>query len=181
MAKNRVKYEGAFTNDTRKVINDNIPDVSRCTTQLLVDSGSSGTTLTNVTGLVTDTLQPGTYDVEINLITTATTNSGFKAALKWGTASMITSTALSVSGRSAAAVANTTFTTSTDASPFIAATSAYVNVTVKGTIVVALAGTIQLQAAQNASSADDTTVEVGSTMKFTPIGATAPLSTASGV
>lgn len=175
MAKNYVKYEGAFDATARKIVNDNIPDVSRCSTQFLADSGSTGTTLTNVTGLLSDVLQPGIYEVDINLITTATANSGFKAALKWGTASMITSTALSVTALSASAVAATTFTTSTDASSFVAATSAYVNVKVKGTITVAIAGTIQLQAAQNASHADDTTVEVGSTMSFTPIGATSPV------
>lgn len=181
MAQNRVKYEGAFTADSRKIINDNFSDVSRVSTQFLVDSGSTGTTLTNVAGLVTDVLQPGTYDVDLNLIVTATANSGFKAALKWGTASMITSTALSVEGKTASAVAATTFATSTDASAFIGATSAYVSVKVRGTIVVALAGTIQLQAAQNASHADDTTIEVGSTMKLTPIGATVPLATATGL
>lgn len=178
MAKNKVKTEGAFDYTVRKTINDNISDASRCSTQFLADSGGTGTTLTNVVGLVSDVLQPGIYDVEINLITTATANSGLKAALKWGTASMITNTALSVTALSASAVAATTFTTSTDASPFVGATAAYVNVKVKGTITVAIAGTIQLQAAQNASHGDDTTVEVGSTMVFTPIGSTSPLTSA---
>lgn len=169
MAKNRVIVEGALISDTRKVINDNLRDISRVSTQF---TQSSDATLNNVSGLLTDTLMPGIYDVEINLITTAGASGGVKAALKWGTASMITNTALSVSGLSAAAIANTTFTTSTDASPFVAATAAYVNVKVKGTVTVALAGTIQLQVGQNASNATATTVEVGSTMSFTPIGAT---------
>jgi len=178
MPKNFVRNVGVFADDTRKIINDNIRDISRCTTQLNVDSGSTGTTLTNVAGLLSDILHPGTYDVEISLITTATVNGGVKAALKWGTAGMITSTALSVMGMSASAIAVTTFTTSTDASSFIAATSAYVRVLVRGTIVVAIAGTIRLQAAQNVSHVDDTTVEVGSTMTFTPIAATTPDNTA---
>lgn len=175
MAKNRVIGEGTLAADTRKILNDNIRDISRCSTQFLVDSGSTGTTLTNVTGLTSDTLQPGIYDVDINIICTATTNSGLKAALKWGTASMITHTNLAVVATSASAVASTTFTTSTDASAFIGATSAYVNVRVKGSITIALAGTITLQAAQNASHGDDTTVEIGSTMEFTTIGVTTPL------
>lgn len=175
MALNRVINVGVLTDDTKKIINDNFSDVSRCTTAFLADSGSTADTLTNVVGLVSGTLQPGTYEVDINIICTATTNSGIKAALKWGTASMITTTALAVVATSASAVASTTFTTSTDASAFVAATAAYVNVRVKGVIVVALAGTIQLQAAQNAAHADDTTVSIGSTMKFTPIGATTPL------
>jgi len=41
-----------------------------------------------------------------------------------------------------------------------------------------LAGTLQIQAAQNASNAAATTVDVGSTMSFTPIGATTPLASA---
>lgn len=171
MAKNKVIAEGAFTNDTKKIINDNFADVSRCSTQFTATSGTTGTTLTNVTGLVTDTLLPGTYYVRGNLITTATANSGFKAGLKFGTASMLTSVQLTVQAFTASAVAVTTFTTATDAASLVAATSAYVNVSFEGTIVVATAGTLQLQAAQNASHADTTSVEVGSTMLFTPIGA----------
>jgi hypothetical protein len=172
MAKNLVKYEGTFGADNRKVINDNIPDVSRVTTAF---SATASTTLANVTGLLTDTLQPGVYDVDINLITTAGASGGVKVALKWGTASMITATALSVQANSAAATANTTFTTSTDAASILAGTAAYVNVKVRGTITVALAGTLQLQAAQNVSDAAATTVALGSTMSFTAIGATTPL------
>lgn len=172
MAKNYVKYEGTFGQDNRKVINDNIPDVSKVTTAF---SQSADTTLNNVVGLLTDTLQPGTYEVDINLITTAGASGGVKIALKWGTASMITATALSVQANSAAATANTTFTTSTDAASILAGTAAYVNVKVRGTITVALAGTLQLQAAQNASDGTATTVALGSTMKFTPIGSTTPL------
>lgn len=170
MAKNSVKYEGAFTQDTRKTINDNLPDISRVTTAF---SQSSSTTLANVVGLVTDTLRPGLYAVDINLITTAGASGGVKLALKWGTASMISATALSVQANSAAATANTTFTTSTDAASMLAGTAAYVSVRIRGTITVDVAGTIQLQAAQNVSDATATTVALGSTMSFTPIGATA--------
>jgi hypothetical protein len=181
MAINRVLREGVFTSDTRKIINDNIRDVSSCTTQFDAVTGTTGATLTNVVGMVSDTLQPGTYDVDINLNVAATTNCGLKAALKWGTASMITSTSLSVIATSASAVASTLFTTSTDASAFVGATSAYVNVRIRGKIVVAIAGTIQLQAAQNAAHADTTSVTIGSIMTFTPIGATVPLATAQGL
>ena len=175
MALNRVIGEGVLTSDTRKILNDNFSDEASCTTQFDAVTGTTGVTLTNVVGLVTGVLQPGTYDVDINLNVAATTNSGFKAALKWGTALMITSTSLSVVATSASAVASTLFTTSTDASAFIGATSAYVNVKARGKIVVALAGTIQIQAAQNAAHADTTSVTVGSTMFFTPIGSTVPL------
>ena len=174
MALNKVIGEGALTGDARKIINDNFRDSSRCSTEFVAVTGTTGTTLTNVVGLLSGVLQPGTYEVDINLLTVGTTSSGVKAALKWGTASMITSTALAVVATSASAVASTTFTTSTDASAFVGATSAYANVVVRGTIVVAVAGTIQLQAAQNAAHADETKVLVGSTMSFRPIGATTP-------
>lgn len=178
MALNRVKYEGALSADSRKVINDNFRDISQCTTAF---SLATSTTLTNVVGMVTDTLQPGDYDVDINLIMTSGASGGVKAALKWGTASMITATAFTVEGKTASAIAVTTFTTSTDAASVIAATTAYINVKVKGRITVAVAGTIQLQVAQNASDATATTVGLGSTMSFTPIGATAPAATAVGL
>lgn len=172
MAKNKVIEEGALHAGTKKIINDNFADVARCTSQFLVDSGSTGTTLANVTGLVTDTLQPGTYRFYINLITTATTNSGLKVALKQSVSSMLSSIQASVRAMSASAVAASTFTTATDAASIVAATAAYVNVVIEGTLVIpeGKAGTLQLQAAQNASHADDTTVEVGSYMEFTKIG-----------
>jgi len=169
MPVNRIIDEGAFTNASRKIANDNFRDVSRCSAQVDV---TSSTTLVNVPGMVTGVLLPGTYEVDINLITSAGASGGVKAALKWGTASMITSTALSVSGLAAAAIANTTFTTSTDAASIVAATTAYVGVRITGTIVVALPGTLQLQIAQNASDATPTSALVGSSMTFIPIGAT---------
>jgi hypothetical protein len=169
MAINSITDEGAFTNASRKIANDNFRDVSRCTTQVDV---ADSTTLVNVTGMVTGVLLPGTYEVDINLLTTAGASGGVKAALKWGTASMITSTAFNVNGLAAAAIANTKFTTSTDAASIIAATTAYVGVRVTGTIVIAKSGTLQLQIAQNASNGTATSALVGSHMTFTPIGAT---------
>lgn len=171
MSYNHITTAGALTGDVVKQLNlSAIGDVSRPSAQFLVDSGSTGTTLANVTGMVTDTLPPGTYEVDINLITTATTNSGIKAALKQGTAGMVTSISLNVTSTSASAVAQTTrFTTATDASTFVGATAAYLRVQVTGIVVLGLAGTLQLQAAQNASHADDTTVELGSVMRFRKI------------
>lgn len=162
---------GALSDEVARQINlSAIGDVSKPSAQFLVDSNSTGTTLTNVSGMVTDTLPPGTYQVEINLITTATTNSGIKAALKQGTSGMVSSISLNVTSTSASAVAQTTqFTTTTDASTFVGATAAYLRVQVTGTVTLGLAGTLQLQAAQNASHGDDTTIEVGSTMRYRKI------------
>lgn len=172
MAKDRVLEEGAFHEGIRRVVNRNFPDVSLCATEFVAVTGTTGTTLTNVVGMITDTISivPGTYKFKINLMTAATTNSGLKAALKFGAASMLTSITASVKATSASAIASTIFTTATDAATFVAATSAYVNVLVEGTIVVAVAGTLQLQAAQNAAHADETKVLVGSHMEFTRVG-----------
>jgi len=163
MVANVVKTEGAFDSTTRKAVNSAIGDISLCTTAFTL---SASTTLTNVEGMVTDVLQPGTYSFEINLITTAGASGGVKAALKQSTASMLTSISASVQGLSASGIANTTFTTTTDAASIIAATTAYVAVNVKGVVVVAAAGTLQLQVAQNASDATATTVALRSSMTF---------------
>jgi hypothetical protein len=74
-----------------------------------------------------------------------------------------------VTGLTAAGVANTTFTTATDAASIIAATTAYVAVRVKGIAVIGLPGTLQVQVAQNASDATATTVALRSSMVFRKI------------
>lgn len=163
MTANTVKYEGALSADMRKAINTGIGDVSLCTTAFTT---STNTTLANVEGMVTETLLPGTYDFEIRLITTAGASGGVKAALKQSTANMLTSISATVEGKTASAIAVTTFTTTTDAASIIAATTAYVSVNVKGVVVVAAPGTLQVQVAQNASDATATTVALRSFMRF---------------
>jgi hypothetical protein len=181
MAKNRVKFEGVLSNETRKILNDNLRDVSKCTTEFDVDSGTTGTTLANVVGMVTDVLQPGTYSVKIHLDCLSTANSGLKAAFLFGTASMLTSLALVSKAFTASGVGVARAVTATDAASIQASTAAIIACVIEGTIVVAKAGTLQLQAAQNASHADNTTIYTSSFMEFTPIGATVPLATATGL
>jgi hypothetical protein len=163
MTANAVKFEGALSADTKRSLNQYIGDTAICTSQLSV---SSSTTLVDVTGMATETLLPGTYDFEIRLITTAGASGGVKAALKQSVSGMITSISASVEGLSAAATANTTFTTTTDAASIIAATTAYVAVNVRGVVVIGASGTLKVQAAQNASNGTATTVEVRSFMSF---------------
>ena len=170
MTVNKILYEGALTADTREIINENFADVSLCTTAFDVDSGTTGTTLANVTGMVTDTLVPGTYRFYIHLAGVATANSGLKAGLKFGTASMLTSIASTARAFTASGVVVQNVTTATDAASLIASTTAIINCIIEGTLVVATAGTLQLQAAQNASHADNTTINVGSYMTFTKVG-----------
>lgn len=170
MARNNVLYEGALTADTRKIINDNFADVSFCTTEFDVDSSSTADTLANVTGMVTDVLQPGTYTVEIVLDLLSTANSGLKAAFKFGTASMLSSLALVSRAFTATGVGVARAVTATDQASIQASTAAIISCLITGKIVVAKAGTLQLQAAQNASHADNTTIYTSSYMKITKVG-----------
>jgi hypothetical protein len=179
MSINRVLAEGAFTKDARKIINDNLSDWSICTTQLDV---TSSVTLTNVTGMVTETLQPGTYAFVINIPTVCTANNGSKFALKWGTALMITSQEYQAKAYTASGVAVTRGTTATDATLLCDNASAVVIfVQITGVCVIGTAGTLQLQASEHTSHADTFSVFKNATMEFQAIGATAPLSTATGL
>lgn len=171
MSKNRILYEGALEAGARKIINENFSDVSVCSTQFDAVTSTTGATLTNVVGLVTDSISiaAGTYRFYIHLSTVATANSGLKVGLKFGTASMLTSIESAARGFTASAVAVQHSTTATDAASLFASTTAVINCIIEGTMVVALAGTLQLQAAQNAAHADTTSVYVGSYMTFTKI------------
>lgn len=170
MAKNRIKYEGVFDAGSRLSANQNFADVSLCTTQFDAVTGTTGTTLTNVVGMVTDSLIAGrTYRFKIHLAGVATSNSGLKIGLKQGTASMLTSIESTAKGFTASAVAVQHSTTATDAASLFASTTAVIECIIEGTLVVALSGTLQLQAAQNAAHADTTSVYVGSHMEFTEV------------
>lgn len=170
MAKNIVRFEGALAQDTRNIINNNFADDGVCTTQFDAVTGTTGATLTNVVGMVTDTLAPGRYKFTINLGTVATTNSGIKLGLKQSVASMLTSIEYQAEAMAAAASVNSRGTSTTDQASIVATTTAVIAVRITGTVVVGLAGTLQLQAAQNAAHADTTSVFVGSNMEFTRIG-----------
>lgn len=167
MAKNRVLYEGALTADDRLAMNQNFSDVALTTAQVDV---TSSTTLVNSTGMVTGTLVAGrTYRFKINLSTTTGASGGLKVGLKFGTASMLTSIESVARGFTASAVAVQHSTTATDAASLFASTTAVINLEIEGTLVVALAGTLQLQFAQNASDGTATSVYVGSSMILTEV------------
>lgn len=175
MAKNKVLNEGALTSDTREILNENFDDVSFCTTEFDVDSGTTGTTLANVTGMVTDVLKAGTYTVYIHLDCLSTANSGLKVAFKFGgelSASMLSSLALVSRAFTASGIGVARAVTATDAASIQASTAAIINCVIEGKIVVAdgKEGTLQVQAAQNASHADNTTIYTSSFMKITKVG-----------
>lgn len=164
MAKNRVKYNGALSDDIVKVINHNFRDVSLCTTQLDI---TSSVTLTDVPGMITDTLEPGVYEFVINARVIATANTGISLALKWGTASMITAQTYQADAKTASGVVTTAGTTATDATLLLdSATGVVVNAVIHGVMTVALAGTVKLQAAQHTSNSDTVSVYLNSKMEF---------------
>ncbi len=129
---------------------------------------TSDTTLANVAGLV-QAVTPGTYAYKICLQVTANASGGTKAAIKQNDSATLTSIKNVTSAYAAAAVAVTQSTTATDAASLVAATAAHLLVVMEGTLVVATGGTLQVQAAQNASNASATTVLAGSTFTLTKI------------
>lgn len=170
MSKNKIKYQGALTNDAKKIMNDNFSDISLCTTQFDAVTGTTGTTLTNVVGMVTESLEVGTYKFSIKASTTATANTGITLALKWGTASMITSAQYTARAFTASGVVVTKGTTATDATPLLdSAAGVVIEADITGVLVVVIAGTLQFQAAQHTAHADTVSVLVNSRMQFEKI------------
>lgn len=167
MTINSVQNEGVLDRSTRLIINNNFDDVANATAQTDV---TSSTTLANVTGLVTETLSPGSYRFRVVLSTTANSAGGIKVAFKFGTASMLTSIEAVAKAFTASAVAVARANTATDQASLIASTAAVIGVEVEGILVVAASGTLQLQMAQNASNAAATSVYTNSQMIFTRIG-----------
>lgn len=176
MAKNRLKNEGALDSTNRLIINHNFSDVSLCTTQLDI---TSSTTLTNITGMVTESLQPGeTYNFRIVIPTICTANNGSKFAFKFGTASMLASIEYEAKAFTASTVAVTRGTTATDQALLCDNASAVVIlVEIEGTLIMdntsallashALGNnTLQLQAAEHTSHADTFSVFKKARMYF---------------
>ena len=132
--------------------------------QFLADSGSTGSTLTSLTGMSWTVVAGATYHFRFHGTVTMTTNSGLKMAFKLTTTTL---TSIALRARQSTDTDNTgaisaAFTTTTDQATWFAQNAvAYTNVIVEGTFVVNAGGTIAVQAAQNALHADDTTVELG--------------------
>lgn len=140
----------------------------RSTAQFDAVTGTTGTTLTNITGLSKTVLAGATYRFRVHLAGTATTNCGIKVGFKYTTATL-TSIESTATGMTASAQATQHSTTTTDQASLFASTTAVIKTTIEGTFVVNAAGTIQVQAAQNAAHADTTSVYVGSTFELVRI------------
>lgn len=139
---------------------------ARCTAQIDATSGTTGTTLTNVTGMSVNVLAAGVYTIEAYISGVGTANSGMKLAIG-GTA---TATSISYNGKNYdGTTLNANSTATTLGNAVGAATAAFTDGVILGTIVVNAAGTLTVQFAQNSSHADTTSVYVNSYMKVTRI------------
>lgn len=140
-----------------------------CTTQFDAVTGTTGTTLTNVVGLTGFSLAAaGTYRFEINISGVSTANSGIKLGFGYTT---LTATSIESVGKgfTASAVAVQHTTTATTGMTLFGQTAAVIAVQIIGQLVVNAAGTLAVQAAQNAAHADTTSVYVGSWASFVRI------------
>lgn len=172
MAINKVLYDGAFTKASRDCFNDNIADVSFCTTELDV---TSSTALANITGLTTDTrsnyyLKAGVqYRFVVNLSGTSDSAGGLKIAFAQNNGLTLTSLESVAKGHTAAAVATQHSTSTTTGASLFAATAAYISVDIVGTFTVATSGSLQVQMGQNVSDSTASSIYVGSQMIITPV------------
>ena len=143
-------------------------DIARSSAQFDAVTGTTGTTLTNITGMVL-TVVPGTYRFYINLPMVTTANAGIKTGFKL-TGTVLTSIDYTSRLYVAAGVAVQHGTTTADQTAMAALTAAAtISTVIEGTMVVGTGGTMQLQAAQNAAHVDTLSVYVGASMQFTRI------------
>ncbi len=165
MTQQTILEEGAFSRAVRTKINENFTDLyGRATParQTADVTATTNVTLADLTGLVA-TLAVGTYKFRVALQCLSTANGGTKVAFVYSTP---TSIQCQVKAFTASAVATSRFITTTSGASIVAATVANTCIELEGTIVVATAGTIQVQGAQNASHSDTTTFYTGSTLEI---------------
>lgn len=130
---------------------------------------TSNATLANLTGFSFSLAAGGTYYFRIVLPVTMTINGGISVAFNYTT---LTLTSIQVRTYAATASDNTTAvssqsTTTTTQTKFVdTKVAAYTLAVLEGTLVVNAAGTLAVQAAQNTSHVDTTTVLLGASAQF---------------
>jgi hypothetical protein len=167
---------GKATTDvlTNKTLTGNINgDTVIATAQFDAVTGTTGETLTNVTGMVV-TVVPGTYRFYLNVPGVTTANAGVKYAFKYAGGATITSIEATSRAFVAGGVAVTRQTSNADQALLTdsaggGAGPAVISTVIEGTMVVGVGGTIQFQAAQKTAHADTVSVYVGASMTFTRI------------
>jgi hypothetical protein len=150
---------------TNKTLTDQIDSGCKAQTAAVsATSGTTGTTLTNLTGLSVNVTAGKTYIFQAHLTGTATTNSGVKFAIGGtATATAVTYTIKNYNGTTINAISTVTSLGTAGG----AATAVWTNGDIYGAITVNAGGTLTVQAAQNASHADTTTVNALSSFRVT--------------
>lgn len=133
---------------------------------------TTNSVLATLTGFSWPVVAGATYSFYVNLPATMTTNGGLSVALKYTTATM---TSIQAQTYAATASDNTTAvssqsTTTTDQTKFFdSKTAAYTLVRLEGTFVVNAGGTVAVQACQNTSNSDTTTILLGAYAELTRV------------
>jgi hypothetical protein len=139
------------------------------TTQFNAVTSTTGAALTNLVGLTGFAVQAGAvYTFELNLSGVSTANCGLKIGFKYTTATLAALESVS-QGFTASAVACQHTTSTTDQATLFGQTAAVISVRIVGRITVTTAGTLAIQAAQNAAHADQTSVYIGSWARLTQV------------
>jgi len=126
----------------------------------------STTTLTNVPGLSIDVAAGITYKFRAHLTGVATTNGGVKIGL--GGTCTATSVTFFIQNFNTVTT-NAAAKGSALGTAYAGTTTVFTDIIITGSIVVANAGTLTVQAAQNASHADTTSIYVGSDFETTRV------------
>jgi hypothetical protein len=130
---------------------------------------TSNSVLTGLTGF-SWTVVPGTYQIEIDLFTTQTTNGGLNAAFKLTTAVLTSLASMAQQGVTATFSQLAEVTATADQTSFINnKTAAYTQSYVSGSMVVGTGGTFAIQVAQNTSNTDTTSILLGSWARVTRV------------
>ena len=172
-ATDQLKYDGNGT--TYTVITDtHTQTLTNKTISGTVDSDlkvlaatqtfTSNTVAATITGFSWP-VSVGTYQFEVNLPITMTTNGGGTVSFALTTAvlgSIQYQTYAATATDNATAVSTNGTTTTTATKVCDSATAAYTHVNIKGTMVVTTAGTFAWQACQNTSNSDTTSILIGS-------------------
>lgn len=170
MTQETLVNEGAFDQTLRDQVNANFTELygeSQASIVTAALTKNANVTLGTITGL-SATLEAGeTYVVKLALPCTAGASGGIKVALATSDTLTLTSSNIGAKVMTASALAVASTTSGLDTA--VGATSAAVLVEVNAVLVVNAAGTLIVQAAQNASNGTDTVVLVNGSMTVTKV------------
>lgn len=162
-------------------LNEVVKRLPRAYTKTSATARNTTTTLANDPELASIALEVGTYDIELIMLFTLTTTTTQKIKTRWGFTGTISDTIRLCHGPGSAQVAGPQDVTETtvrgyaltsqDAIYDVSTSTAYSAVLEKANgVSVTVAGNLSLQWAQNASSANNTTVQPNSAFRISRVG-----------